>query len=379
MSDSEEEMNEGSQSRSSGSDGEEQENVRREPFDVRLPPAHQYLQLAAAEETSPGFKMEEADKVITVSILEMPVVLLPSQLLPFHTDLPMLVSQLREAARQNDFIAFKPALPGKNSDIATLIQVRSLQENDGGITVQAIGRQRCRILTRRSAINGMPYGDVRVLDEREMSDFIYAFYPVSFSRMRLSKESLVDRLVKWLIVFHQLDKVNTVLAQGRTAFSYWVAANIPTDMETRLELLDEPCTDRRLANECAIIKRIDLIVCRGCGTTLSKMSNMINVSTEGNSALYVNPGGYVHDLFTVSEVRSTVARGRPSSEYSWFPGYKWTIHECAYCMQHVGWRFTSSNLTPSSFFGLTRSSIRPADSTRPSATGVQRIEQLAII
>ncbi|KHN87524.1 hypothetical protein Tcan_03238, partial [Toxocara canis] len=69
-------------------------------------------------------------------------------------------------------------------------------------------------------------------------------------------ESLVDRLVKWLIVFHQLDKVNTVLAQGRTAFSYWVAANIPTDMETRLELLDEPCTDRRLANECAIIKRV---------------------------------------------------------------------------------------------------------------------------
>uniref|UniRef100_F1KWK3 Protein cereblon n=1 Tax=Ascaris suum TaxID=6253 RepID=F1KWK3_ASCSU len=403
MSDSDEEMNEGSRSGGSASDDEGQENAEnapRQPFDVRLPPAHQYLQLAAAEETSPGHKLEEANTVITVSILEMPVVLLPSQLLPFHTDVPVLVSQLGEAARQNDFIAFKPSLSDRSSNIATLIQVRSVQENNGGITVQAVGRQRCRILTRRSAINGMPYGEVRVLDEREMRDFTDAFDPVSFSRMRRSKtfrfyaalsahsvfalrtcltESQVDRLVKWLIIFHQLDKVNSILGQGKTAFSYWVAANIPIDMETRLELLDEPCTDRRLAQECALIKRINVIVCRGCGTTLCNMSNMINVSAEGNSALYVNPGGYVHDLFTVSKVTSTVARGQPSSEYSWFPGYKWTIHECAHCMRHVGWRFTSSNLNPPSFFGLTRSSIRPAGSTRSSAPAVQRTEQLAIV
>lgn len=31
-------------------------------------------------------------------------------------------------------------------------------------------------------------------------------------------------------------------------------------------------------------------------------------------------GGYVHDLFTVSEVVSTVQRGLPSAECSWFPG-----------------------------------------------------------
>lgn len=36
--------------------------------------------------------------------------------------------------------------------------------------------------------------------------------------------------------------------------------------------------------------QINVIVCRGCGTTLCNMSNMINVSAEGNSALYVNPG-----------------------------------------------------------------------------------------
>ncbi|VDK49406.1 unnamed protein product [Anisakis simplex] len=239
----------------------------------------------------------------------------------------------------------------------------------------------------------MPYGDVRVLDEHELPTFAQTFYPVSFSKLNFAKsvkfyaalsghsnfalrtsltQSLVDRLIKWLLVFHQLDKVNTVLAQGRTAFSYWVAANLPIDMETRLELLDEECTDRRLARECVLIKRIDTIVCKACGQPLTKISNMINVSTEGNSALYVNPGGYVHDLFTVSEVHSTLARGRASSEYSWFPGYKWTIHECSHCSMHVGWRFTSSTLTPASFFGLTRSSIRPADSSHPQNTGQNR-------
>ncbi|EJW73772.1 hypothetical protein WUBG_15320 [Wuchereria bancrofti] len=109
------------------------------------------------------------------------------------------------------------------------------------------------------------------------------------------------------------------------------------------------------------------------------MSQMISVSTDGNSAHYVNPSGYVHDLFTVSEVVSTLARGTPSAECSWFPGYKWTIHECSHCGQHVGWRFTSSDLSPKSFFGLTRRSIRPADSRRPITSTIQRIEQLAII
>ncbi|VDO33723.1 unnamed protein product [Brugia timori] len=158
---------------------------------------------------------------------------------------------------------------------------------------------------------------------------------------------------------------------GPTALSYWVAANLPIDMEMRLRLLDEPYTDRRLKDEYGIINRIDVIVCKNCSTLLCNMSQMISVSTDGNSAHYVNPGGYVHDLFTVSEVVSTLARGTPSAECSWFPGYKWTIHECSHCGQHVGWRFTSSDLSPKSFFGLTRRSIRPADSRRPITFTIQ--------
>lgn len=55
-------------------------------------------------------------------MLEMPIVLLPTQLLPFHTDHPLHVSQLRQAAQANEFIALKPKLQSA-ADIATLIQV----------------------------------------------------------------------------------------------------------------------------------------------------------------------------------------------------------------------------------------------------------------
>ncbi|MCP9260237.1 Protein cereblon [Dirofilaria immitis] len=356
------------------SDNNERE---RRPFDVTLPPTHQYLRLNGNDDLPHSFKMEDAGKIITVSILEMPIVLLPTQLLPFHTDYPLLVSQLRQAARQNEYIALKPRLDTFDTSIATLIQVRSLQENDGGISVQAVGRQRCRILNRRSAINGMPYGDVEVLEERELPSFSRVLMPISFVHIQPAKslryyaamtshsyhalkisltKHYIDEIAKWLYGWHVYEKVRRVLSQGPTALSYWVAANLPIDMEMRLRLLDEPCTDRRLKDEYGIINRIDVIICKNCGTLLCNMSQMISVSTEGNSAHYVNPGGYVHDLFTVSEVVSTIARGPPSAECSWFPGFITKL-----------------------VFGLTRRSIRPADSRRPITSTVQRIEQLAII
>lgn len=84
---------------------------------------HELLNIIGNDDLPHGFKMEDAGKVITVSILEMPIVLLPTQLLPFHTDYPLLVSQLRQAARENEYIALKPRLDSFDTSIATLIQV----------------------------------------------------------------------------------------------------------------------------------------------------------------------------------------------------------------------------------------------------------------
>ena len=50
-------------------------------------------------------------------------------------------------------------------------------------------------------------------------------------------------------------------------------------------------------------------------------------------AAYVNPGGHVHDTLTLSRASNLRLVGRSSTEYSWFPGYAWTIIECLGCWQ----------------------------------------------
>lgn len=50
-------------------------------------------------------------------------------------------------------------------------------------------------------------------------------------------------------------------------------------------------------------------------------------------------GGYMHDIVTVARATNTELTGAPSAEFSWFPGYTWTIAVCASCMAHVGWRW----------------------------------------
>lgn len=79
-------------------------------------------------------------------------------------------------------------------------------------------------------------------------------------------------------------------------------------------------------------------------------------------------GGYMHDIVTVSRATNTELTGAPSAEYSWFPGYTWTIAVCASCMAHVGWRFDAMrrNLRPQQFFGLCRNYVAPrADEAAP--------------
>ncbi|KXZ45021.1 hypothetical protein GPECTOR_59g628 [Gonium pectorale] len=51
--------------------------------------------------------------------------------------------------------------------------------------------------------------------------------------------------------------------------------------------------------------------------------------------------------------------GRPETEHSWFPGYAWTIANCAACGQHMGWRFTAvaPGLQPAVFWGLRRAAV----------------------
>jgi cereblon len=63
-------------------------------------------------------------------------------------------------------------------------------------------------------------------------------------------------------------------------------------------------------------------------------------------------------VVTVRWAENLIAAGRPSTEFTWFPGYAWEIAWCSRCGEHLGWRFTAvTDGEPGLFWGLRRDAI----------------------
>lgn len=77
------------------------------------------------------------------------------------------------------------------------------------------------------------------------------------------------------------------------------------------------------------------LVCKSCKRKISSIADIVNMTNNGTSSLYVNTGipqfcyqnwhecsvGYIHEMVTVKSVLNFVTRGRPTAERSWFEGY----------------------------------------------------------
>ena len=136
------------------------------------------------------------------------------------------------------------------------------------------------------------------------------------------------------------------LPRDPTALSFWVASHVPASESQRARLLALPSTVGRLREELRMLRRSKvedmIIACGSCRSPLSSLSELVVMSEEGASGVYVNPHGVVHDMFTVGRViPSAVAlEGSPETAHSWFPGYAWTVAYCRRCFNHLGWRFS---------------------------------------
>ena len=133
------------------------------------------------------------------------------------------------------------------------------------------------------------------------------------------------------------------------ALSYWVAARLPIPPHVRVRLLRANDAVERLRLELKLVSsrhsrmnRDARVRCRACDTVLTSLGELVAMSQEGASGMYVNPHGIVHDMITVEGVKGGRVRleGEPETAHSWFPGYAWTVCRCARCDSHLGWRFT---------------------------------------
>ena len=153
------------------------------------------------------------------------------------------------------------------------------------------------------------------------------------------------------------------------ALSYWVGINLPLDDAQRLEILDFDCAIQRLRYELVLIDKCQILCCRRCNSEIGAQKDIFSMSTEGPQNAYVNTGGYVHNTLTLKTAKGLRLVGEPSTEFSWFPGYAWTIAQCGNCDTHIGWKFTATrrNLTPKKFFGVSGKSIRPLMEMSPES------------
>ena len=133
------------------------------------------------------------------------------------------------------------------------------------------------------------------------------------------------------------------------ALSYWVAARLPIPPRVRVRLLRANDAVERLRLELKLVSsrrsrmhRDARVRCVACDTVLTSLGELVAMSQEGASGMYVNPHGIVHDMITVEGVNGGRVRleGEPETAHSWFPGYAWTVCRCARCDSHLGWRFT---------------------------------------
>ncbi|KAJ7958836.1 ATP-dependent protease LA (Lon) domain protein [Quillaja saponaria] len=141
--------------------------------------------------------------------------------------------------------------------------------------------------------------------------------------------------------------------------SFYIASKIPVSESTRQELLEIDGIPYRLRREIELLESINLVRCKNCKTVIARRSDMLVMSSEGPLGAYVNPGGYVHEIMTLYRANGLALLGPAVTEYSWFPGYAWTITNCATCETQMGWLFTATNnkLKPKSFWGIRSSQV----------------------
>ncbi|CAF2113822.1 unnamed protein product [Brassica napus] len=129
--------------------------------------------------------------------------------------------------------------------------------------------------------------------------------------------------------------------------SFSIASKIPVSESIRQELLEIDGVSYRLR----VLIVFDSVVAR--------RSDMLVMSSDGPLGAYVNPHGYVHEIMTFYKANDIAISGRSVKEDSWFPGYAWTIANCATCETQLGWLFTatSNKLKPSSFWAVRSSQV----------------------
>jgi len=380
---------------------EEAEGVNEgetENFDSELPCRHTYL--GEGREVC-GRTILDNDEIISdLPLLNQPgLSLVPGQLLPLNLIHPSVVDMMKNIIENTPkifgVVNFKSNAQSWERAIGTTAEIfeyrAASDENveEIGFKIKARGRQRFKLLSTRRQADGNLLGEVKMLEDRDLGE------PSDLVKMKCQKPSsnvtsscssfrntksyglarsshppwiftmyspscLVSRVKSELKQFSSLSIPISSLSDNPAELSWWVAANIPLEDKLRAQILSINNPVQRLRLELSFLSMCQrMLICRRCKEHLGDQQNIFSMSKEGPQGAFVNPNGHVHETLTLYKAKNLRLIGQPSTVYSWFPGYAWTITECLGCSSHIGWKFTSTNskLRPQKFYGITRTSI----------------------
>lgn len=98
------------------------------------------------------------------------------------------------------------------------------------------------------------------------------------------------------------------------------------------------------------------IRCATCGVELCDEDDVFSMTSSGAVHVFPNPSGQLLRIVTVRRAEPLIPVSVPTTDFTWFAGYAWTIVVCGDCETHLGWRYDGA-AEPKRFFGLLVSAI----------------------
>lgn len=359
-------------------------------FDLTLPATHSYLG-NNLEELRGRTILDDGIYMNLPLLVKQSVVLFPGQTLPMTVHGTETIDMLQKCIEKDRTFGVVYLGHEKMVPIGTTAEIYQYKHEaqSQGFRVKAKGRQRFKIL-RVIQGYGKISANVKILPEISLGTPLFDERLVSLDRLRTVPRNKVEAkrqqklerhdavVTPWPSwVYRQYDsrrlsiKIRQFLqyieTQGSnipedpTELSFWVAQNLPLDDNERIILLNHDCAIPRLQWEIKYLVKDRVFTCFLCDKFIGKQSDIFPMSKEGPQSAYCNPAGVIHETVTLYKAQGLVlSREAPCTEYSWFPGYAWTIASCRSCGIHMGWQFTAvhSDLRPETFWGLTRKSLR---------------------
>ncbi|XP_014241900.1 protein cereblon isoform X2 [Cimex lectularius] len=360
-----------------------------ETFDEDLPPAHSYL----------GDNLESVSGRVILSegsFTSLPLLprsygtLLPGQTFPLAVRDVSRTSMLRDCVEGNHTFGcvanrYHQCQEADVEIYGTTAEIYEFCSDIDTVCIRAKGRQRFRLINTRRSNGGYLIGDVEILPEIILPKPLSNLHYSSLSRVRGThkakcghREAQLTHWPKWVYdqydvdkVMDRVDKELSFLKQGlrkekgRQAWpkdpselSFWLATHL--DAEDRLFIIKLNSPIQRLRWLLSLMGKCQQqFNCQSCKVQIGLQQDVFAMSTEGTQSTYVNPEGFLHDILTFLHAQNVALTSLPSSQFSWFPGYAWSIAVCSSCHRHIGWQFTSLSprLKPKKFWGLTRHSL----------------------